>query len=69
MAATATVVAVVVAAVVAVLVAMARAAMRGEQPTHCAPRSVASADLPAGFTRLNDSNASGCVRLGLFLAW
>ena len=54
------------AAVVAVRATMARAAMQGGLLTHCAPRSAASADLPAGGTRPNDSNASGCISLGLF---
>ena len=54
------------AAVVAVRATMARAAMQGGLLTHCAPRSAASADLPAGFARLCYPNASGCISLGLF---
>jgi ATP-dependent RNA helicase RhlE len=64
--ATATAEVVVVAAVVAVRATMPRAAMQGGQLTHCAPPSAASADLPAGFARLCNPNASGCISLGLF---
>ena len=55
-----------VAAVVAVRATMARAAMQGGQLTHCAPRSAASANLPAGFARLCYPNASGCISLRHF---